>query len=149
MILRFRHPTVSACAILAVALVSARGLSKELPKSEPAKQSVAELLQQRRAVLLSLVEVQTHLYQVGKADIEAVVQAHQELLLVQLELAASRDERINLLKKAVHLAMELENLAQARYKAGRATQADVLKSQAAKLKAETDLLRERQKPTKH
>ena len=115
---------------------------------EPAKSttetSIVKLLRKRHAVLSQLVRVQTQAYTQGEADIEAVVQAHQELLLVELELAANHGEKIRLIRKAVRLAGELENIAEAKFKAGQASQADVLRSRAEKLRAETDLLRELQ-----
>lgn len=149
MIFHFRHRTAIALATLIVAFVSARGLGEEPTKTRPEiEQSIVKLLQKRRAVLVQLVKVQTQAYAQGEADIEAVVQAHQELLLVELELAEDHDERIELLKKAVRLATELESIAEAKYKAAEARQSDVLKSQGERLKAETDLLRERQKAKK-
>lgn len=89
------------------------------------------------------MKVQTNAYDQGKVGIEAAVQAHQDLQLVELELADDHDERTMLLEESVRLAGELQKIAEAQFKAGQASAADVLKSQADHLRAEVDLLRER------
>ena len=119
-----------------------------LNSGDQVEMSVTELLQKRRAILLELVKVQTEAYQQGKAQIDAVFQAQQELLRVNLELATSEEMRINLLEEASHLSAEFQKSAEAKYSAGLATQADVLKSQSETLRAKTDLLRARQRARK-
>ena len=131
-------------AALLVTGVPFQSLGQEATKSRPANEtSITELLQKRRAILSELVKVQTNAYDQGKVGIEAVVQAHQDLQLVKLELADDHDERIKLLEESVRLAGELQKIAEAKYNAGHASVADVLKSQADHLRAKTDLLRER------
>jgi hypothetical protein len=136
-------------AALLVTGVTYQSFAQKATRSRPANEtSITELLQKRRAILSELVKVQTDAYGQGKVGIEAVVQAHQDLQLVTLELADDDDERIKLLEESVRLAGELQKIAEAKYNAGHASVADVLKSQADYLRAETDLLRERQMVTK-
>lgn len=138
---------IFATIFVAGALIQTLG--QEPPKSRPTIEiSIADLLQKRRAVLSELVKVQTEAYRKGEAGIVAIVQGHQELLQVELELATDHDARIKLLKESVRLAGDLERIAEANYHAGHASAIDVLKSKAERLRTETDLLRERQRTEK-
>ena len=131
-------------AMLAVLLVTGAFALGQDSNSTP-KTSIVELLRKRHAVLSQLVKVQSEAYRKGETSVEAVFNAHQDLVGVEIELAASDAERITLLEKSVQLARDLEEIATAKFKAGQASQADVLKSQAARLNTEIVLLRTRQK----
>ena len=141
-----RHP-IRIVAGLVLALVLAIGASETIgdEAGQPREESIAALLQERRSVLSHLVEHQTAAYRQGEADIDAVVQAHQDFLQVGLELANGHEERITLLERSVELAADFEEIAEARHQAGQGTMADVLKSRADCLRVEINLMRERRK----
>jgi hypothetical protein len=122
------------------------GMSVTVSVQRPMTDTDREALEKRRAVLFQLVKIQTEAYRQGKASLEGMVEAHQELVQVELELATTDDDRVKLLEESVQLARDLEKIATARYQAAEASQGDVLKAQAARLRAETDLLRQRQEP---
>ena len=107
--------------------------------------SIVEHLQKHQFVLSQLVKVQTEASRNGKTGLESVVQARQQLLLVELELATSREERIKLLERSIKLASELEKIAEAKHKSGNGSAADILSSQSDRLKVEIRLVRERHK----
>jgi outer membrane protein TolC len=141
-------PVIGMLVTLLVTAGLFEALGEESPVSLPATNaSIVELLHKRHAVLSQLAKVQTEAYRHGNASIEAVIKAHQELLGVELELAKTDDERINLFEKAIQMARDLEQIAATKYKSGNASQADVLMAEADGLKAQTELLRERQKST--
>tara|TARA_R110002126_G_scaffold36989_3_gene111975 strand:- start:653 stop:1102 length:450 start_codon:yes stop_codon:yes gene_type:complete len=108
-------------------------------------ESIVKLLQKRQFVLSQLVKVQTETDRNGKTGLESVVQTRQQLLLVELELATSHEERIKLLERSIKLARELEKIAEAKHKSGNGSAAAILSSQSDRLKVEIRLVRERQK----
>ncbi len=104
-------------AALLVTGVPCQSFAQKATKSRPANEtSITELLQKRRAVLSELVKVQTDAYDRGTVGIEAVVQGHQDLQVVELELADDDDQRIKLLEESVRLAGELQKIAEAKAK---------------------------------
>lgn len=143
---RLNPPVVCILAALCVtgALLEANGQGPSKPQLR-INSSIVELMQKRHAVLSQLVKVQTKAYHQGEESIDAIIHAHQELVKVKLELAATDDDRNTLLEQAARLARDLERTAGAKYKSGQASRADVLKSQTERLKAEVDLLRLRQR----
>lgn len=144
------RPLIGILATLLVtgALFEALG-QESLESPQATHTSTIELLQKRHSVLSQLVKLQTEAYRQGGASIEAVVEAHQELVQVELELAVTKDQRIALLDKAVHLARALVRIASAQHELGKASMADVLKSQSETLRVEIVLLRERRKAEKN
>lgn len=147
---QLKRPVIGTLATLLVTGALIEALGQESPKSPSrTNTSIVELLQKRRAVLSQLVKLQSEAYRKGEVSIEAMVDAQQELVRLELELATSDDERITLLEQAVQLARDLEKVTTAKYKAAQASQADVLKSQAARLNAEIHLLRERHRVEKN
>lgn len=128
--------------VIAMVLTTAAATTGDEPQN-PQEGSIVALMRERQSVLSQLVEHQTAAYRMGEADIETVIQAHQDHLLAQLELAGSLDERITLLERSVELARELEEIAEAKHRTGEGVLADVLKSRADRLRVEIDLLRER------
>tara|TARA_R110002095_G_scaffold2435_1_gene9882 strand:+ start:3086 stop:3535 length:450 start_codon:yes stop_codon:yes gene_type:complete len=108
-------------------------------------ESIVELLQKRQFVLSQLVKLQTEAYRNGETGLETIIQASQQLLLVELELATSHEERIKLLERSIKMARELEKIAEAKHKSGNGSAADMLSSQSDRLNVEIRLVRERQK----
>ncbi len=150
-LLQLRLSGFSLVTMLLFTAASVEAIGQE-PLNSPTtkkKKSVDELLHDKHAVLSQLVKVQSEAYRRGEASIGAVVSAHQRLLEVDMELATTDADRITLLENAVHLASDLERVVTANFKAGSASQADVLRSQAARIDAEILLLRQRQKNTNH
>ena len=137
----------AAVCLAALGLAGSSAFSDSGPAEvgSAAGRSLTELLQERRAVLKALVEVQVQAYRIGKLGFEPIVQAHKELLAAELELASDRAERVELIQKFVHLAADFEKLAAEKLRAGEATQADVLRAQALRLEAQVMAARARGK----
>jgi len=146
MSLKLKQIVVCMLATLCITGALLEALGQEAPESQPATNSpIVELLQKRFAVLSQLVKMQTEEYHQGKASVDAMIHAHEELIKVKLELAATDDDRNTLLEQAVRLARDLERTARAKYKVAQTSQADVLKAHSERLKKELDLLREPQR----
>lgn len=104
------------------------------------------LLRKRRDVfqqILTIVKAQNE--ENGGATRDAVLQATNQLLAAELQLAKSRDERVCLLQKRVKNFKELEDVAQSGNDSGVVTGKEVPLAKAARLQAEVDLLREKVK----
>lgn len=139
------HPRILAAFLLTVlagALTSVL-LSDEPAKSPPAKDSVADLLQERLQVLTALARLQQAAYQSGAAPLNDVLAAEGEVLSAKLELAKTKAERLEILEQIVANARQIEDITQALFAAQSGGQADVLRAKAFRLRAQADLLRER------
>lgn len=104
---------------------------------------IRKLVQKRRDVLKQLVAVQIQEYRTGRVDMAAILTAQRQLLDAELELNADRSKHAKLLADFVELAKSVEMVARKRYQAAETSVADVLEAQAARLEAETRLLRAR------
>jgi len=135
-----------SAAIVALIITFTHSDAREAPatKTTAQQKSIAELQQERLGVLEQLVEVALKAYTVGEGDIEQGLQAQQQLLEAKLELAENRETRLEIHAKAVKLATEWQQVAEARYRAAQSSQADVLQCRANSLKAEIALQREQQ-----
>lgn len=130
---------------IATILTAGPAVSSGNEPTSATAESIVKLLQKRQFVLSQLVKVQTEAYHNGETGLESVVRARQQLLLVELELATSHEERIKLLERSIKLASELEKIAEAKHKSGNGSAAAILSSQSDRLKVEIRLVRERQK----
>lgn len=149
MTVAIKQTTIGVLATLIAAFATNLASCEEPINAKPRpERTIRHLLEEQRDALQNLVAVQTDSYRIGKADIGAVVQGHQQLLRVQLELATDPAQRVKLREDAVKLAAELERISAAQYKSGQATAADVLQSQVTRLGLQVDLLRERQRTKK-
>lgn len=133
---------LGSIAIFALSMSPPQTNGTEESKPEPGEKSVAELQQQRLAVLQELVNVAFTAYRTGEADIAQGMQAQQQLLNAKLELAEDRESRLKILSESVELAAEWQKVAEARYRAAESSQADVLQCRARRLEAEIALVRE-------
>ena len=139
-------PMSVAILALMISFAHSAGTEARETKSAAQQKSIAELQQERLAVLDELVIFATNDYQNARAVFGKVVQAQQQLLEAQLEIAENHESRLKALKKSVELATQWQQIAEARKQAGRGTETDVLQSKANRLKAEIALHREQQKP---
>ena len=91
------------------------------------------------------VQVAEQEYRTGRLDFESVLGLRRDLLNAELELAASREERIKLYKQFVEYATAWVETATELYKSGQVTQVDVLRAKAALLQSQIDLERAKSK----
>ena len=104
-------------------------------------EKIQKLLEEQRAVLKEAVQLAVREYRTGRVDFDSVLELRRDLLIAELELAASREERIKLLEEFAELANEFEKFATERFRSGQGTQVDVLRAKAALLKSQIDLER--------
>lgn len=129
---------VLPCGVLAAAFT--------LSAAPPEDSKAEPLLQKRLEVLAQVAALQREAFQRGEANSDAVLLAQDELLEAELELTADRAARIVIYERFVEAAAGVEKLVGQQYDAGEATLVDVLKTKAAHLKAQADLLSEQAKP---
>lgn len=103
---------------------------------------IKQLQKERLDALQDLVETTTALVNHARMFPAEARQALQELLEAQLEYAPAGPERTAILKQIVDSHRKMEEAAQALRQSGRATEVDVLRAKAARLKAEIAVQRE-------
>lgn len=132
--------------ILASFAVAALWLAPQAPTladDEDQIPKVHVLLTQRRDTLRTLVKLVGERFRAGQVNFDVVIRASDQLLNLELELAEGQDARLAIRKQRVELMRDFEKVADARFRAGQATQEDVLTAQAERLGAEIELLKER------
>jgi len=110
-------------------------------KKEKQTRQIEELLKQRLDTLRKLVEFQTAQHRQETATYESLVRATDRLIEAELESAESREARSSILRRWVSLMEELVEMAKARFRTGRVTNAAVLAAHADHLKAKIQLAR--------
>jgi outer membrane protein TolC len=138
--------TVVAATLL-VAPASPQGEAK-LPRkaqTEESAKKVKELQKERISTLKEMADVISQLYQHGTGSFEEAYEARLMVLNAELDAADKESDRITLYKNFVDVSKKFENLAEARMKTGRGTQASVLKVKARRLEAEINLERAKAK----
>lgn len=128
---------IGALSLLALGL----GMAPVRAVSGSDSQALRKLLEERKALLRQAVGVAVEEHRAGRIDLDSVLTLRRDLLNAELELAASREERIELYGKLVEHARAWENTTAELYKSGGATQVDVLKAKAARLRSQIDLER--------
>jgi multidrug efflux pump subunit AcrA (membrane-fusion protein) len=104
-----------------------------------------ELMKERHAALLKVLELRTDLVEQGRGGPEAMVQAQGDVMKSGLELAETQAERLALLRKGVETAELLHKFAETRFKAGAGPEIELLQARALVLEAQIRLLREEEK----
>ena len=97
---------------------------------------------QRRDVLLQLVKQLEKKFSQGHCKVDSVVAARGQLLDAELELATTKDKRLEILQKRIKNLRELEDSLNILHQAGKTTLDTLLSARAARLKAEIELVRE-------
>jgi hypothetical protein len=112
--------------------------------SDSSRTKLVSLLKERRDVLQTHVEVVEALFKIAKSTPEAVIAARDALLDAEYDMATSKDQRIEVLKRKVVIAKELESIMQQRKGDAKVTEAEVLMARAHRLEADIKLLREQE-----
>lgn len=140
--MRHSHFPIVTLLTLGMALVAAVQTARPERGADEASAQLDNLLKQRRETLQQLVKVTSEQYRIGRSSIDSVTRASDQLLNAELELARDRSSRIAIHNKRIDLLKDFEKIAQSQFRAGDATQEDVLAARAAALGAEIQLLRE-------
>ncbi|MEO9594006.1 MULTISPECIES: hypothetical protein [Rhodopirellula] len=127
---RLREASVSD-----VLLCKAERLEIEIvAANEESRHRILKLHEERREILRELLQVQSKEYKNGGSEIEPLIQTQQQLLAADLELAIGKDSRTKLINTQLEIATDLKNIAEAKFKAGKASVVDVLRSRAGRLR---------------
>jgi outer membrane protein TolC len=110
-----------------------------VPDKETAE--VRKLQEKRRDLLRQALEVRVKLYQSARAELEGALETSKRLLTAEVDLAATKAERIAAHERYVKTSEMLIEVARARYEAARGTKADVFDAQATTLEAQIGLLK--------
>lgn len=102
-----------------------------------------KLLLERRNVLKEIADIQSKAYASGEVQIHDVLLTNRELLEAELGLAEQKDQRVAICERLAKTLEEIEAISQRRHASGEVTTIDVLKSKAARLKAQAQLANER------
>jgi hypothetical protein len=135
---------VVAVAVLCLPLCFAIPIPLFGQGADSSSTKLRSLLEQRRDVLKTRVEILDALFTSSRGSREAVTTARNDLLDAEYELATKKTQRIEVLQKKLENAKEYELLMEQRKKDARATQADVLMATALRLGIEVKLLREQE-----
>ncbi|MBP88543.1 MAG: hypothetical protein CMJ64_17815 [Planctomycetaceae bacterium] len=135
-----------------VGLAVTYGLRAQDDAASP-EQRLRTLLEERRDTLSERLDALENMREVGLGDADVVVSARIDVLDAELELAATKAERIEVLKKRLRSFRELEDWARHSRRLLHAHRArttrtavdaagDMLLAKAARMQDEIDLLRE-------
>lgn len=111
-------------------------------EASPDSPKIQQLLQQRQDVLQQRYNAVKHRHEDGTRQYDRVASALDDLLKAKLELAASRQERLDICKQRVDNMRSLEEIAEGQVKNGDGTIDEKLLATAARLQAEIDCLRD-------
>ena len=131
-----------AASVIAVGVLAwpvAGGEKKEASQTEEIK----DLLQKRQAILQELVKIVKEEYHTGRAGLESVVRATDQLTETELELAKDSKTRIAILERRLESMRTLFSLVDAKFSTGQVTQAQLLSARATLLAYRIALAREK------
>ena len=97
---------------------------------------IAAALQEMRTTSKQLVALRTEEYRVGQIGVPELMEAHRQLLDVELRLAITPADRIKVLSQQLQLAKDVEDTVTAQYKNGMRAQGDVLQARITRLQIE-------------
>ncbi|QEG01441.1 hypothetical protein Mal15_55170 [Stieleria maiorica] len=138
--------TVIAAVMIAVAgmwFVMNRTAAQQSSENQHAEK-IAELMQQRHDVLQQHYEVIKRRYADGRFEYDQVISAMDALLKAKLDLAKSKQERLDICKQRVDNLRSLEQWGESRLKSGVGAVEETMLATAARIQAEIDCLREEQ-----
>jgi len=137
--------SVSMLAVIAATLMVSSAPAQEratpanIARTEESAKKVKELRKERIAVLKKLTDQLTILFKNATVPYDEVLESMQSLSEAELEIAETDKERVELYKKLIDALKQREAVAEAQWKAARATETSVLKWRAKRLVAEIHL----------
>ncbi len=111
-------------------------------RGEELGEAMQKLMAQRLATLRSIEELLREQHEAGRARVDAVLVAALDRLQAELDLAGTKDRRIELLKEQLLQARALEATSKQRFQAGTTSEVQVLQAVAFRLELEIRLERE-------
>jgi hypothetical protein len=105
-----------------------------------------DLLTAKRDVLKERFDYIKANHDLGTVPYDKVLLAHELFLKTELELASTKEQRLDICKKRIENYRFLEDRAMAEVQSGRGTSDETLLATANRIQAEIDCLREESKP---
>ena len=138
--------TRSGLAIVccASALVAGSAARAQQANESDSRSELTRLLTKRRDTLQMRVELLEQRLAQSDAMIDSVVTARNQLLDANLQLATTKNQRLDILRKRIENMRGLEDATKQRHEDGKTTMVSVLAVTAGRLQAEIDLAREKQ-----
>ena len=137
---RLRASRCLAGAILLFVLASVV-VSGQRAASQPTADTIRDLLKKRQAVLQEAVDVAEQCHRQGEISYVALLNLRRDLVNAKLQLASGPAQRIALYEELVENMKAVEKVMKRLHEAREAAYIDYLKSKAARLQAEIDLVR--------
>ena len=134
----------SLCALAAClcVVVCSQPAESQEERQASSDNKLNNLLAERRDTLHQLVEWVVAVQKDGGATLDNVIQAKNDLLDSELDIATTKTERIRIREEQVENFRYLENFIASRHENGKITIYELLVVKAARLEAEIKLLRE-------
>ena len=104
---------------------------------------VEKILRERLVVLRETAKLQREAHRIGAAALTAIVETDKTVLDAELELAATKAERVRVREEMLKIAETLETTVSQLAKANEAPHVDMLRARANRLRAAADLALER------
>ncbi len=136
--------------VVVFAFAAAFDLPLAIAAQEPDRGNSPEvlaLLKERRDTLQALVVDLDAQFHDGSLGFDVVLRGRSQLLDAELQLASMSAQRISILERRVENFKELEKLTTMRWNNAGVTRDKVLEAKAARLAAQIELQREREKNT--
>lgn len=111
-------------------------------RQEDARAKLRSLFVERKKALADVLRMEEAELKAGRVNPDAVANAHIALLHAEMDLANTRSDRLNVLRKIVDVCADFHNMVAERHAAGHATEIDVQQANAAMLEAEIAVVRE-------
>jgi hypothetical protein len=112
--------------------------------SDSAKSKLTSLLEERRDVLKTRVDMMERLAKIARSTPEEVIAARDGLYDAEYELATNSEQRLNVLQQKLENAKQLELVMQQHKRDAKANETHVLSAKASRLGIEIKILREQE-----
>lgn len=127
--------------LLIVPLLATTALPARAQAEPGDSPEVTALLKERRDVLQSRVEILEVLYKQARAPMTDLVEAKEEFLIAELELAGTKEKRIEILKSRIENLQFAEKFYEVLKQRAKASEADILEVKAQRLLVQAELQR--------
>ena len=137
---------VALTAVSCLLLGQARSTEAQTPDKNAASATIQELRQERVKTLQRFVEISELQYREGVMNFDRVYKAQSALTEALIEVAKSREERIELLKQHCEVYEGLLTITRTKFEQGVANELDALEARAGYLEAKIRLLQAQAAP---
>ena len=138
------RPLFVLIAVIAFTCLAGSWMNAQQETKAGLKDTLNELLTQRRDVLKQRVDTLESRSAEGSIQIDVVLHARDQLLDAELQLVKTKAERLALFQKRIDNMRFLEDSVKQRYEAGITLPENFFAATAARLQAEIDLAKEQQ-----